>query len=271
MMRTRAAVFFAADKGEAVPASALATSPFLFPENANFSERQAIQEKAGEYTGDRFFSQRPADYKTAVDLLAAGAGVKTVARLVGCSVNTVRAIRRREGFSVDTLREKTVRALAEFVADASERLRDEVNDLPAAALAVPLGIATEKLQLLSGGATARVEVLQVAPVDAFAAYIESLPAAEPAAIGLSAESAPQKGPPGAGESQASAGAFGGGDMPSPALPLSGGVSATHPATPSDRPPAIGTMPPGGEGVETLPPPPNLPTHSDERGSETKES
>lgn len=265
------ALFFAADTGEQVPTSALASQPFLFSSDAGLQEREAILERAGEFTGDRFFLQQPAKYEAVVRLLASRVGVKTVARMVGCSVNTVRAVRRREGITVDTLREKTVQALAEFVADASERLRDEVNDLPAAALAVPLGIATEKLQLLSGGATARVEVLQVAPVDAFAAYIESLPAAEPAAIGLGAESAPQKGAAGAGESQAMPGSASCSDMESLALTLSNCSAATHTATPSNRPPDIGTMSTGGAGVANLPPPPNLPTHSDERGSETKES
>ncbi len=257
-MNARPALFFAADTGERVQTSALASQPFLFSADAGLQERQALLERSGEFTGDRFFLQRPADYAAVVQLLASRVGVKSIAKMVGCSVNTVRAVRRREGISVDTLREKTVAALAEFVADASERLRDEVQELPVAALAVPLGIATEKLQLLNGGATARVEVLQVAPVDAFAAYIESLPTA----MGSGAEESRQK-------ASANGGAVVGVDIESPDSPLFAGGIATHHATQSTDSTAAESHTTGGAGVEICPPPPTEPIHSSAHGFETK--
>jgi hypothetical protein len=162
----------------------------------------------------------------------------------------VRAVRRREGTTIDQFRAKTVDALAEFVGDAAERFRDESDKMPLDKLAVPLGIAVEKLELLRGNATSRVELVAVPPADAFARYIEGLPA-----MGLGAEEPVQIAVE-SGIAEALS------DMQSPAFSLSGVVPATPCATRS-------AVTDGGEGVEICPPPPIMPIHSAAQNSETK--
>lgn len=246
---TRPALFFAPDKGDNVQASALDSAPSFF-EGQDLGERAALMMKNGKFTGDEYFREKPAEYAECVRLLAGKNSVKSIAERLGCSVNTVRAVRRREGATIDQFRAKTVDALAEFVGDAAERFRDESDKMPLDKLAVPLGIAVEKLELLRGNATSRVELVAVPPADAFARYIENLPA-----MGLGAQVSGQI----AGDSGTLDAPS---DTQSPAFSLSECSLATPCAT---RP----TVTDGGEGVEICPPPPIMPIHSDAQNSETK--
>src|SRR3954463_12722680 len=77
----------------------------LIPATAADSFSVKLETK-GEFTADRFFEKRTADYKRAVVLLARNYGVlKTSMEIGNVSKNTVRAIRRREGQTIDLLRE----------------------------------------------------------------------------------------------------------------------------------------------------------------------
>lgn len=241
-----------------VPAPALPPLVNAAPGDGFFPdlEPQAVEaiearERAGEFTGERLFRQRPGTYMEVVRMLGgSGLGVKAIARRLGVSVNTVRAVRMREGAAVDTQREKTVAHLADFVELAAGRLADEAGEMPLAQLAVPLGIAVEKMQLLSGGATARVEIIQVPPVDAFNAMLAAMPVA--VETGLSAGAALQK--ERAGEGVVVLGEAGR-DSESP---IFGAVEpdfqrdATPLATPDGGDPGCGG---GGRGSASEPPPP----------------
>lgn len=151
-------------------AEQVAAAPPLFSEDV--LEALTSAEARGEYTGERLFTQRPDIYRATVELLGQGVGVRQIARTLRVSHNTIAAVRRREGDTVDTLKEQTVQALARFVGAASERLLEEVHTIKLEALPVALGIATEKLLLLTGQATQRVAHVDEAPqVPAFADWL----------------------------------------------------------------------------------------------------
>ncbi len=171
-------------------AEQVAAAPPLFSEEVLAALTSA--EARGEYTGERLFTQRPDIYRATVELLGQGVGVRQIARTLRVSHNTIAAVRRREGDTVDTLKEQTVQALARFVGAASERLLEEVHAIKLEALPVALGIATEKLLLLTGQATQRVAHVDEAPqVPAFADWLTERRAD---AIEIPAEVAPKEGP-----------------------------------------------------------------------------
>jgi hypothetical protein len=152
-------------------AEQVASAPPLF--SAEVLDALASAEARGEFTGERLFSQRPDIYRAVVELLGQGVGVRQIARTLRVSHNTIAAVRHREGATVDTLKEQTIQTLARFVGAASERLLEEVQTIKLESLPVALGIAAEKLLLLSGQATQRIAHVDEAPqVPAFAAWLE---------------------------------------------------------------------------------------------------
>ncbi len=152
-------------------AEQVAAAPPLF--SAEVLDALASAEARGEFTGERLFSQRPDIYRAVVELLGQGVGVRQIARTLRVSHNTIAAVRHREGATVDTLKEQTIATLARFVGAASERLLEEVQTIKLESLPVALGIAAEKLLLLSGQATQRIAHVDEAPqVPAFAAWLE---------------------------------------------------------------------------------------------------
>lgn len=82
-------------------------------------------EAEGDYTGERLCSQRPAIYKQVVLMLSQGHGSQYIAdtlRATGMkmSKNTVKAVRQREGDTIDLLRERLAGEAFEFAAQADE-------------------------------------------------------------------------------------------------------------------------------------------------------
>lgn len=191
---------------------------FLKPDDQPELEMQvdtnALQtlEADGDYTAERLFEQRPKVYRLVVALLARGWGSQRIAdtaRSMGerLSKNTVKAVRAREGGTIDLVKTQLgARSfdLAEQAFEAAQIIVDEVMANPArrskltvkdaSALAVVGGIAIQNGQLLSGGPTARVEVHEVQKPehDAFNEYLKGLPSANPPATHLMAETPGQK-------------------------------------------------------------------------------
>jgi hypothetical protein len=152
-------------------AEQVAAAPPLFSQEV--LDALASAEARGEFTGERLFSQRPDIYRAVVELLGQGVGVRQIARTLRVSHNTIAAVRHRECATVDTLKEATIQTLARFVGAASERLLEEVQTIKLESLPVALGIAAEKLLLLSGQATQRIAHVDEAPqVPAFAAWLQ---------------------------------------------------------------------------------------------------
>lgn len=122
-----------------------------------------------EFTGARLFARDPERYQTIVSLLAENLGILRIARLMKVSPNTVMAIRDREEHQVDIVKERVAKlcrgaaqmcaeGILEDLANESKRAKVSARDK-----AVILGIMVEKYQLLTGGATGRLEHVAAEP------------------------------------------------------------------------------------------------------------
>jgi hypothetical protein len=113
------------------------------------------------FTAARFAAQRPRDYALAVSMLSEGLSMRQVSRALRCSINTVSAVwdRERGGADVETHKSNTVKRLRRLQVLTAERLQEviEDGDISGRDLVVALGVITDKIELLEGRATARVE------------------------------------------------------------------------------------------------------------------
>lgn len=121
----------------------------------------ADEEKQGRYTLERVKVRRRGAYEACIRLLKDARpgyeGLRRIGGILGLHHLTVAAIRDEAGQTIDTLRGKIVqKALL-----GTELLLDRVIDNPGCVPAQALGMTIDQLtrvgQLLSGGATARVE------------------------------------------------------------------------------------------------------------------
>jgi hypothetical protein len=131
-------------------------APSLFLVSTEEEGNQEM-ERRGEFTAERLMESRPTIYKALVDGLGQGLGVRQLCRAYRVSHHTVAAVMARESQAVATLKERTVSVLRTFGRLAADRLLDEVDQIPIQSLPIALGIAVEKAELLSGGATSRIE------------------------------------------------------------------------------------------------------------------
>lgn len=164
-----------------------------------FSDKEGAL--VGEFTGERFFAQRPEDYRMVVSLLAEGLGVIRIGSIMRVSPNTVMAVRDREGESIDIVKQRLAGLAHRGAAMLLEAVIEDVNDpvkrgkIATRDKAVAAAVLVDKGQLLSGEATMRVELTeQTAPDhDDYNAYIARLRSAKASGMGLVGETAGQKG------------------------------------------------------------------------------
>jgi hypothetical protein len=142
------------------------------------AELFAEDEAKGTFTGERLFKQDPEKYHMIVSGLAEGMGIRQLARAFHVSPGTIQAVRDREQFSIGTEKERIATNLRNFSRVASERLIEEVDNIPLQSLPVAIGISVEKFQLLEGQATARTEHIHRLPgMEDFNRTLELLPTA----------------------------------------------------------------------------------------------
>ena len=141
----------------------------------------AEAEKKGEYTGERLKERKPEIYRACVSLLAQGATYLSIAKLLKVSVNTVAGVKEREQISIESEKRTLASSFRLASGLAAERAIELMSDeersksIPLNQLAIASGIFTEKAELLSGGATSRVDWVQPAPaVDDFNSYLDGL-------------------------------------------------------------------------------------------------
>jgi hypothetical protein len=152
-------------------------------------------ERRGEFTAERLMESRPTIYRALVDGLGQGLGVRQLCRAYRVSHHTVAAVMARESNAIATVKERTVATLRTFGRLAADRLLDEVDQIPIQSLPIALGIAVEKAELLSGGATSRIEHAESGPThEDYLRMIggKVIEAELVPAIGLQGEEAPQK-------------------------------------------------------------------------------
>lgn len=110
-------------------------------------------ERKGEFTGERLHAADPEKYRAIVAALAEGMGLRAISRAYRVSVNSVRAIKVRETGPIDTEKKEISLRLRQFVAMASDRLVEEVDEIPVDKLPLATAIVIDKIQLLDGEAT----------------------------------------------------------------------------------------------------------------------
>lgn len=144
-------------------------------------------EAEGAYTAERFFSRHPERYAAVAKMLAAGMGPRPINRAMkqafgeGIDRRTIDAVAQRERIAIPTLNEQIVQGLSLLVADSVDVLREKVESAKPGELAMIVGVAFDKLQLATGGATQRIEVTDPARdtgVESFEAWLEKQKAAE---------------------------------------------------------------------------------------------
>ena len=130
---------------------------FLLPEAA-----EAALDRDGQYTAERLFLQRKETYKTIVHLLAQKQSIRAIKRACGVHHATITAVARREGIAIDTAKERVVGELRLAQTMLAESIVDAAVDgkFKPGELAMALGIVTDKIELLTGGATVRVETME---------------------------------------------------------------------------------------------------------------
>lgn len=147
-------------------------------EQATEAAIQSAGPGEGVYNGARLFSQNPQLYETVVRVFSLTDSVRATARLCGVHVKTVMGVRDREGLSIATERERLSRLCAEVsgltLEIVRERLSEDKPDVGLRDLLVGFGISVDKMLLLAGQATARIEhVLRTPDHDDFNRIVET--------------------------------------------------------------------------------------------------
>lgn len=171
--------------------SAESAAPFLF----NFEELSAEKlEGAGEFTGERLLARRPEAYQAIVRMSAEGLSISAQARALGVSRNTVCAVKEREGFSIEQEKKDLLRDVRRAARLSVERAIELVPGIQSAKdAAIVAAVMIDKMQLLSGEATARVERVEVSQ-DKLSEMLASLPLLEAEVVAVT-------GPHGSGSGQ----------------------------------------------------------------------
>ena len=168
------------------------TAPFLFSEQEIGAEKL---EATGEFSGERLLSRRPEVYRAILSMSAEGLSVSAMARAFGVSRNTIAAVQHREGFSIEHLKKELLRNVRTAARLSVERVVELVPSITSAKdAAIVAAVMVDKLQLLSGEATARVERVEVSQ-DKLTEMLAGLPMLEAELVptGLGGSGSGQKG------------------------------------------------------------------------------
>jgi hypothetical protein len=188
--------------------AAKSAAPFLFSEQEIGFEKL---EAAGEFTGERLLARRPEAYRAVVSMAAEGLSISATARALSVSRNTVTAVREREGISIEQEKKelpRDVRRAARLSVERAIELVPSINSAKDAAIVA--AVMVDKMQLLSGEATSRVEKVEVCQ-DKLSEMLASLPVLEAEVVpltGSSGSGSNTKGLPGEGAGSGSGGVAG---------------------------------------------------------------
>ena len=178
--------------------AAKSAAPFLFSEQEiGFEKLEAV----GEFTGERLLARRPEAYRAVVSMAAEGLSISATARALSVSRNTVTAVREREGISIEQEKKELLRDVRRAARLSVERAIELVPSINSAKdAAIVAAVMVDKMQLLSGEATSRIEKVEVCQ-DKLSEMLASLPLLEAEVVpltGLHGSGSGQKGPDGSG-------------------------------------------------------------------------
>jgi hypothetical protein len=131
--------------------------------------------KKGNYTGERLKMLRPEIYRRVVELLAEPrehVSIREICRQCHVTDDTVRAVEKREAVPIAARKQALMVQAARIAKLAYDRVEDQIDTAPLPQAVVTAGVFTDKLQLLSGDATARLENFNfnMKPVDIVAEF-----------------------------------------------------------------------------------------------------
>ena len=175
--------------------AALSAAPFLFSEDEIGFEKL---EATGEFTGERLLARRPDVYRAVVRMAAEGQSISATARALSVSRNTVAAVREREGISIEQEKKellRDVRRAARLSVERAIELVPSINNAKDAAIVA--AVMVDKMQLLSGEATSRIEKVETNQ-DKLAEMLAALPILEAEVVDTGLQpSVPSQMPPAA--------------------------------------------------------------------------
>ncbi len=252
-----------------------AAAPLLFSEESIQAQNEV--ETRGEFTGERLLQQRPEAYQGIVRMAAEGLSISATARAWGVSRNTVCAVREREGITIEHEKKELLRDLRRAARLSVERAIELVPHIQdAQKAAIVSAVMIDKMQLLSGEATSRIEKIEV-DGDVLTRMMSAAPILEAEVTEITGPLGGESGQRGevlgagaAGEPVGIGGGDGAGsgctdyvsDVSDGAAIESDDMSATLSATSEDPDLEAGplaALQTGGEGVGFSTPPPYIPT------------
>lgn len=144
------------------------------------SELLTIERRAaaggGDHDGSRIVRDRER-LEAILQALAEGMPVRQVCRAYRVSHNTLAAIRQRWPESADTEKKRLASLCSTFARTAIERALDDVDRIPPGMLVLAAAQATDKMLLLTGEATSRVEHKREIGREDVEGYLRRLPSA----------------------------------------------------------------------------------------------
>lgn len=131
--------------------------PFLFSKSQlpNIDRSKPAWNSTGEY----IFKNDRARYMAAVDMLCEpGISIRQICRTLHISHNTLSSIQEREAPNLDTRKKVILNTVTRGLRLCAERVEELAPEMSARDALVGVGILGEKMQLLGGDATARIEI-----------------------------------------------------------------------------------------------------------------
>ena len=113
-------------------------------------------------TGDRLFRDRPDIYKAVVRLLAdPGVTIRTICQECHVTDDVVRSVKARENIPIALQKKNILSSITHGLRLCSERVIEVATTASPRDALIGVGILAEKMELLSGGVTARIEITPV--------------------------------------------------------------------------------------------------------------
>jgi hypothetical protein len=166
--------------------------PFLFSDDV--MEAMRVEESRGIYTLERLTEQHPDKLAGIIELLGRNVSHRLITAIMRVHHRTVAAVALAHPGPIDALRSKTASKLRLAAELQVERLIESPDALPLNVAGLVVAQLLEKAELLSGGATSRIESGPPKLThDDVNAYLAALPAANAEVVpmmGLSPGNAP---------------------------------------------------------------------------------
>ncbi len=153
----------------------------------NNTRSTKIALSSGRYTAERLQRDKPEIYQSVVRMLGAGMSIRQIQRFLAVHHRTVAAVAQREMPSVDAFRSQLTTRIAVALQSVTDELVDRVNEgqLKSGELSHAFGTLFDRYQLLTGGATVRIEKIETEDIHAkLEEFLSKLPEADVKVTGL---------------------------------------------------------------------------------------